>query len=451
MKRSFCTLFVILVSSQLFASIQLQVCDPNTLDTINLPEITIGHDPNTLEAITLPEVMVGMDISIVIHSDANDVWSGGLFIEGQDRAVGRLSARGDKPDFPGSYLEAAGEGAYILEWKDSNIWGFDCYTDVLGSQPGNWFVIDYTALETGACTVGFYDHENDDWTVADPNLSICFLNTPTRDFNSDKIVNFSDFVIFSSSWNKRTNPDDPNLLNPADLSENGFVGLEDIMMFADFWLYGIPGWKPAEEAIIEEPPVKLNIACDVRYSLICDPNAYPFTDPNSASDANSLADITLQVGDSVVLYIDKSSFYEEVRVFDIEVTMSDPNLGSIDNPASGTAEILAYPRMEVFDSIDSGYEQPEGIEFFAANLAPMWDGDMASFVYTATEAGTVTLELINYLAAPAAELESIVIHQVMPVVEMLEQAYSESSDLQESVSQEEWNMFIDSVEESIQQ
>lgn len=453
MKRLFYILFVILVSNQIFASIQRQICDPNTLGKINLPKITIGYDPNTSEPITLPEIMVGMDVSIVIHSDANDLWSGGLFIKGQDRALGQLAARrgnSDSHNWSNSCLEAAGKNAYVIEWKDSNIWGFDCYTDDLERQSGNWFVLDYTALEAGECTIGFYDHRNSDWTITDPNLSIHFQNTPTRDLNSDKTVNFDDFVIFSSQWNKRSNPDDPNLFSPADFSGDGFVGLEDVVMFADYWLWGTPGWKPAEEPVMKEVPSESIIVCDVMYSLICDPDAFPFTDPNSLNDANSLSEITLEVGESVIIYIDKSSLYEDVRIFDMEVTISDPKWGSIDTAASGTAEILAYPRMETFDSVGPGYEQTEGIAFFAANLSSMWDGDMAGFVYTATETGTVTLDLINYLAAPAAKLKSMVIHQFQPVVPMLEQIYTESPDLQESIPEETWEVFIDSVQESIQ-
>ncbi len=469
MKRVFCTLFVVFLSSQILASIQLQVCDPNTLEQINLPKINVGYDPNTHQAIDCPEIMVGMNVSILVHSDANGLWSGGLFLEGQDRAFGQLTARdagpseryydpnstGPDPDsqyFIGSCLDAAGPYAYILEWKDSHIWGFDCYTDDLERYPGNWFVMDYTALKPGPCTVRFYDHSQKDWTLADPNLFIQFQNTPTRDLKPDKIVNFSDFVIFAANWNHQSDSDDPNLFNPADFSQDGFVGLEDVVMFADYWLWGSPGWKLAKEPVAQQDPPADPIVVDVLYSLTCDPNAAPFTDPNTLSDANSLPDeITLEVGDSVRLYIDKSSTYEIVKIFDMDVTISDPNLGTIDNADDGTAETLAYPRMEGFDWIGAAIDQPEGIGFFAANVEPMWDGDMASFVYTATQVGTVKLDMINYASWPDAELKPIIIHQVMPVIPLLQQAYSESTDLQQSVSQEEWNAFIDSVEESYQQ
>ncbi len=433
MNRIICILIVAIACSQAPAGIQLRVCDPNTLEPIDLTE-----------------VMVGTDVSIVIHSDANDLWGGGLFIEGQDRALGQLTARaGDpnSPPFSGSCLPAAGPDAYIYEWKDSNIWGFDCYTDIFERTPGNWFVLDYTALEVGTCTVGFYDHDNS-WTAADPNLSIDFLNTPSRDLNNDETVNFADFALFAADWNKQSDPNDPNLMRAADFSKNGHVGLEDVVMFADFWLWGVPGWKPAEEV---QPPAEPEIVYDVTYSLVCDPNASPFTDPNTLSDANSLSDITLGIGDSVVIYVDKSSVNNAaVMIFNMDVTISDPNLGSIDSDPNGTAEILVLPRMTAFDSIGPG-AQPEGIAFFAANLTPMQDGDMASFVYTASQVGDVTLELVNYSEDPPAILQTMTIRQVQPVVEMLQQAYNESPDLQQTVPQTEWNAFIESVEESTQQ
>ena len=482
MKRVFCTLFVILIGSQVFASIQLQVCDPNSLEQINLPEIIVGYDPNTNEPNVFLDVMAGMNISILVHFDANEVeaseciWSGGLFIRDEDRAFGQLTAREGnlrnryyEPDsldndldydpeyltgqyFIGSCLEAAGPYAYILEWKDSHIWGFDCYTDDFERYPGNWFVLDYQALKPGVCTIGFYDHSESDWAIVDPNLSIRLLITPTRDLEPDTIVNFRDFVIFAANWNQKTDSDDPNQFNPADFSRDGFVGLEDVVMFADYWLWGTPGWKPAEKPVVQQEPLADPIVYDVLYSLTCDPNASPFTDPNTLSDANSLpSEITLEVGDSVRLYIDKSSTYEIVKIFDMDVTLSDPNLGTIDNTDGGTAEILAYPRMEGFDWIGTATEQSEGIGFFAANVEPVWDGDMASFVYTATQVGTVKVDLISYASWPDAKLKPLIIHQVLPVIPMLQQAYSESPDLQQSVSQEEWDAFIESVEESTQQ
>lgn len=413
-------IFICLLSVPLFASVQVRICDPNTFEAINLTE-----------------VMVGSRISLVVNSDANDFWSGGLFIEGQDRAIGRLQAKDKDPnsrDWSGSHFGSSGEGAYVIGWKDSMMWGFDLYPDNFERESGNWFVIDYYAQDEGSCNVGFYDHSYS-WTIPDPNVSLTFLNTPTRDLHSDGFVNYADFVVFSSYWQAENCADPNNSCYQADFSRNGSVGLEDVVMFADFWLYGNPGWKPAETsttttttAYVAEP----NIVYDVTYAIV---------------DVNSLSEITLEVGQSVVLYIVKSSTYEDTYVFNTEVNISDPNLGSIDNSFFGTAEILATPRSDMFDYIGPGSNQSDGIEFFAASLgAIMLDGDMASFVYTATEPGDVTLNLMNY--SSGAKLEPIIIHQFESVVEKLQQIYEESPTLQEKIPEPEWNEFIESVEQS---
>jgi hypothetical protein len=95
-----------------------------------------------------------------------------------------------------------------------------------------------------------------------------------------------------------------------------------------------------------------------------------------------------------------------VYVFSLEATVSDPNLGWIDNTpydpndpyGGGTAEILAAPRWDIFDHWGPGYSQDEGIRFFALSLSgPIDDGLIASFVYTPIAEGTVTLDLVTYL------------------------------------------------------
>ncbi len=419
MKWRFCVL-ICLLSGPLFASVQVRISDPNTLETIDLSEI-----------------MVGTGVSLVVHSDANDFWSGAFFIGGQDRAIGSLQAKGGDPnsrDWRGSHLAAAGEGASVIQWKDSAIWGFDLYGDDFERRSGDWFVIDYYALDEGECTVDFYDHAYS-WSIPDPNVSLTFFNTPTRDLAPDGFVNISDFAVFSSHWQAEGCSDPNAACYKADLNRDGSVGLEDVMMFADFWLWGNSGWKPAEKT---------------EQTVTADPNT---TDPNvvyyvtyAIVDTNSLSEITMDIGESATFYVVKNSIYEDVYFFDMDVIVSDPNLGWVDNSETGSAEILAVPRNSTFDYYGPSSE-PNSIQFFAANIgASMLDGDMASFVYTAAEAGTVTLELSNY--SLNANLESMTIHQVQPVVEMLQQVYEESPDLQQSISEAEWNIFIENVEAS---
>jgi hypothetical protein len=145
-----------------------------------------------------------------------------------------------------------------------------------------------------------------------------------------------------------------------------------------------------------------------------------------------LSEITLTVGDSITLYIDKLSIAGEIVSFiDLEAQISDPNLGWIDNtpidpnnpPGTGTARILAAPRDSFFDYWGPGLQQPEGVEVFAASIfSPISDGAMASFMYTATAQGDVQLYLADYVSH--SRLERILIHQIAPPASMMETASS---------------------------
>ena len=58
------------------------------------------------------DIMVGEKLTIIISSDANDYWSGGLFISGSHRSLATLSGRDSDPntrDYELSHYEAAGE------------------------------------------------------------------------------------------------------------------------------------------------------------------------------------------------------------------------------------------------------------------------------------------------------------------------------------------------------
>jgi hypothetical protein len=194
------------------------------------------------------DVMVGTKLALVVSSDSNDYWSGGLFIAGQDRLLGTLAGRGLDPNDPNardhsdSHYEDAGDFAIVTGWNDSSIWGFDLYTfyPVDGNSVdhntvvGDWFVIDYQADEVGDCDVGFYDY-NISWD--EPNYSLTFSHSPTRDLNFDEKVNFIDFATFASKWNA-TDCNDPNWYDGADLDRDGDVDHDDLRFFDEYWLWG---------------------------------------------------------------------------------------------------------------------------------------------------------------------------------------------------------------------
>jgi hypothetical protein len=167
----------------------------------------------------------------------------------------------------------------------------------------------------------------------------------------------------------------------------------------------------------------------------------------SIVDVNGLNEITLYTGDSITLYIDQNSLNSDVLSFDLEATISDPNLGWIDNDPAGSAAILSWGN--ILDFIQPGYTQSEGIRFYAVKFGNIQDGAIAAFNYTATDVGDVTLDLINYDMSNAG-LEPILIHQVVSpaeTVQMLEE-FRASGEFNVSVTESEWNALMASVEET---
>jgi hypothetical protein len=403
-------------------------------------------------------IMVGTQLTLVVSSDSNDYWSGGLFIAGQDRALGALGGRAHDPntrDWTGSHYEDAGDLAKVTAWDDSSIWGFDLYTfyPVDGNSEdnstvaGDWFVIDYYADEVGDCNVLFYDYGTS-WD--EPDYHITFSHIPTRDLNWDDVVNFGDYAIFSSRWNV-TGCNDPNWCDGADLERDGDVDYNDLGLFVDYWLW------PTSPSVANEP---------------IEPN-YP-KDPNiifRIVDVNGSSEITIDVNESITLYVTMETNDVSVFIVDVEVDISDTNLGSIDNTEhpSGTAQILATPRDPFFDYWGPGAAQEEGIQFTAASFSsPISDGNLASFVFTCEGYGDVTLTLINWLETISPTLESIIIHQADPnsqplmggetastsgtddLVGWLEDLWPTEKELRESFSKPEWDEFVDAVKNSYQ-
>jgi hypothetical protein len=427
-------------------------------------------------------VMVGSKLVFVVISDSNDNWSGGLFIKGQDRALGTLTGRDKDPtsrDWTGSHYVNAGALAKVTAWRDSSIWGFDLHTFLPfypfdnnivddSTVPGNWFVIDYYADEVGDVNVEFYEYNDYGISWREPNDVFTFFNVPTRDLNSDEVVDFGDFALFSSQWSDN-DCDDPDWCAGADIDRDGDVDHNDLGLFVEYWLW------PDSDNGPDEPDSP------------GDPN-YP-EDPNiiySLVDASGLSEITLDINDSITLYVNiASSNDNNVWAFDVEVNISDPNLGSIDNTEypDGTAQILAEPNKDPsWDYWGSGAWQEEGIRLLGLTTGnAIADGHLASFVFTYEGPGDVTLELINCVSFNTdneevfPKLESIVIHQLDPqmmgagsemlltqettlfespqedvdiddVVNWLEDLWLLDQEIRKTYNRAEWNDFIESVE-----
>ena len=418
------------------------------------------------------DIMVGEKLTIVINSDVNDYWSGGLFISGNHRSLATLSGRDNDPntrDYELSHYEAAGELAKVTGWQDSSIWGFDLYTSDINDvnfTADDWFIIDYEANAVGDCNVGFYDYSIS-WS--DPNYELYFTHVSSRDFDGSGSVDFSDFTVFASEWFE-DDCNDPNWCKGSDLDMDGDVDVNDLGLFTNYWLY------PHKDAETIEP-------------------SYP-SDPNliySIVDANDSNEITIDVNDTVTLYVKlDTAGSSNVSNFHIEVNISDVNLGSIDNTSIDsnnplpTAEILSEPsRWSGFDDFRPGNNQEEGIQLrgYHAGVA-INDGNMASFEFTCLGQGDVTLTLINWESSDTDSnsvyptLESILIHQngqgesaapmggggeesmmmdesvmteetssplsIEEIVAFLEEIWLDES-VQKTFTEKEWNEFIESI------
>jgi hypothetical protein len=464
---------IFVFSGAVYAQVFIQLCDPCDLT----PLIT-------------NQVMVGKKCSLLLTSDANDLWSGGLFLSGQDRQIGVLQGR-DKD--PNSRDWTAGPRAKVFAWNDSAISGFDFYNCEWSRQVGAWFLIDYRALQPGNCCIGYYDH-GISWTQSDPNVLITIENIPNLDFYVDDVIDLKDFAVIAAHWLEE-GCSDPTWCEQTDVDRDGVVGITDITLFAEYWLWGNPGWHPAQQPSSPaepnippvEPPAEPNTPPAVPPAEPnippVEPPAEPPAEPNvvfKIIDANELQEITLNTGESICLYLTKQTFEEDVFVIYLEVNISDPNLGWIDNteydpnnPGSGTAQILASPRTTFFDYYGPGYTQFEGIQFIAASLGgAIQDGSLASFVYTATGPGDVILTLVNYDDFIPARLEQILIHQtnnnmlllsaslsavateeiIVPdaneLTEFLIDLWNTDETLRNSISETEWKVFIEDVKSS---
>ena len=413
-------------------------------------------------------IRVGTELKIIVSADSNDLWSGGFFLNAENRNLGCLAGSGYDPntgDWGGCHYLGAGSEAYVSVWEDSLIEGFDLFTSLEDdAEPGPWFVVDYIALQPGEPNIGFYDYAVS-WD--DANAFVFVSQVPLADFNTDGIVNLLDYSLLASCWLTNSSS-----CLEADMDGDTVVDANDLFLFADSWL-----WRADSNPNPNEPQPDPNLI----YSVV---------------DANSLGEITMAIGESVTFYVAMNSLDPNhgIWAFEVEVDISDPNLGSIDNtaydpnnpPGGGTARILAGPsRIEGFDYWGPGNLQPEGIYLFGASLSGGFDdGHLASFVYTCQAAGDVVLNLVNHNSMGTSGqnrnpiLNNIVIHQYDPfegesmmlssmsmdttlvqestvpeaspeeMVQFLEGIWDQNPEIQDCIDEKEWKEFIKSVEQS---
>jgi len=230
MKNLTSVVLLLVFSSIAAGEVSTRVC----LADANTPlELT---DPNV--PFVYRDIMVGTKLTIIVYSDIGGEF---IFEQGYDLAIqgeymdyGLLSAR-DYNDitgcWEGSILEAASSFACVYEWVEMGIHGFNLQSDIK-SEPGDWFIIDYTATSMGVCEIVFYDR-NVSWV--EPKYNLIFSHVRTRDFNQDKKVNFADLTFLALYW-LQAGCTGPDWCAGTDLNTDGIVDYDDLMLFADFWL-----------------------------------------------------------------------------------------------------------------------------------------------------------------------------------------------------------------------
>jgi hypothetical protein len=182
-------------------------------------------------------IIVGTELTIIISSDSGDYWSGGVFLAGDNRGLGVLSARGWDPntlDWAGSRTEAAGAMATVWEYRDSWLWGCDLYTDSYGVEAGDWFILDYEATAVGDPNFGFYDYSQS-WE--EPISTVTLSQFPSPDFDDSGIVNLADFSHFSLYW-LENDCEETSWCYGADLNTDTVIDMQDLWIFSVYWLWG---------------------------------------------------------------------------------------------------------------------------------------------------------------------------------------------------------------------
>ncbi|OHB59956.1 MAG: hypothetical protein A2167_06525 [Planctomycetes bacterium RBG_13_46_10] len=233
MKRLIIFILFLNLASVLKGEVSIRVCQADGNTPLELA------DPNI--PFVYRDIMVGTRLTLIISSDVKGSCDGFLLILGDDVNRGFLSAR-DYNDITGNWegscLPAAGNRAYVLFIVGLGQQGISLGT-VRSPMAGDWFIIDYTALSVGVCTIIFYDYsgnrENPFIDVEPITYYLVFSHVPTCDFNNDTKVDFADFAVFASHW-QRTNCPDAGGCVSVDLDMDGNIDWDDLSLFTDYWL-----------------------------------------------------------------------------------------------------------------------------------------------------------------------------------------------------------------------
>ncbi len=196
------------------------------------------------------DIMVGTRLALIISSDAPAFWLGRLLLPWDYEQNALLTGRGLTPPPPGvpaystyqdSRFDAAGTRASVRDFENVRGIGLEFRSDytpylVPGfhpAYPGDWFVVDYRARQTGVARVDLYDSFA---SPSGPIQTLSFTHVPSRDFNSDTIVDFRDFALMASHWGSAVSTDPNSRSSALDLDANTRVDFGDLALFSEYWL-----------------------------------------------------------------------------------------------------------------------------------------------------------------------------------------------------------------------
>ena len=187
------------------------------------------------------DIMVGTQLTLIVDSDEDGYWDyGELSIWDTNQNYADLAGRDYNEmtfDWEGSRFPEAGTYAAVWDFQEERLFN-DILHDVNGFQltadfdaiAGDWFIIDYNAINVGNCKVAFIDGFS-----LEPLYWLAFTHVPSRDFNEDDIVDFTDYAVLASYWGI-TDCTDPSGCGKFDLYDDDIINIDDIALFVDFWL-----------------------------------------------------------------------------------------------------------------------------------------------------------------------------------------------------------------------
>ena len=218
------------------------------------------NDPNVPDIYR--DIMVGTHLTIFIESDTPEPGMGALLIPWEDTTQGLLGGRSPEQHiYWGSCLEAAGDDPVVVRMSSMRGDGFTFGAHLM-AEAGRWFVFDYYATEAGICEIERSDYlaalEDPDFDggIPDPVQVLSFSHVPSRDFDNNTIVDFTDFASLAAMWDQPAITD-PNVVHPEDINADGLVDTLDMLLFADYWLEKTDFNEPANEP--NEPPTDPNL------------------------------------------------------------------------------------------------------------------------------------------------------------------------------------------------